>query len=176
MADHPNKLAFEEGARYIFNNWTALKLAVEQDWGGVESPEKKEWFIDVVIDYFGKQGKKLDVDDIEVVLSQIMSDEFHATLEDDSPYLVAKHLYELFNQCIHGNYAEVERLREKAKVQNSYMAASSSMKQGDDSDNDDEGDGSLNGNDDDNEDDDQMEEAPQEPLVDEDGWEIVRRK
>ena len=55
MADHPNKLAFEEGARYIFNNWTALRLAVEQDWGGVESPEKKEWFIDVVIDYFAKR-------------------------------------------------------------------------------------------------------------------------
>ncbi|KAI8364482.1 Pre-rRNA-processing protein TSR2-domain-containing protein [Choanephora cucurbitarum] len=170
MADHPNKLAFEEGARYIFNNWTALRLAVEQDWGGVESPEKKEWFIDVVIDYFAKQGKKLDVDDIEAVLSQVMSDEFHTTLEDDSPYLVAKHLYELFNQCIHGNHTEVERLREKAKSQNAYMG--SSMGQGDDSDSGDE-------NDDDQEeggDDEPMEETPQEPLVDEDGWEIVRRK
>ena len=72
------------------------------------------------------------MDDIEAVLSQVMSDEFHTTLEDDSPYLVAKHLYELFNQCIHGNYTEVERLREKAKSQNAYIG--SSMGQGDDSD------------------------------------------
>lgn len=62
-----------------------------------------------------------------------MSDEFNATLEDDSPYLVAKHLYNLFNQCIKGDFTEVERLREKAKTQNSFVA-SSCVAQGDDSD------------------------------------------
>lgn len=55
MADHPNKLAFEEGASYILHSWTALKLAVEQDWGGVESAEKREWLIDVIVDHFGKR-------------------------------------------------------------------------------------------------------------------------
>jgi pre-rRNA-processing protein TSR2 len=55
MADHPNKLAFEEGATYILKNWTALKLAVEQDWGGVESAEKRDWLIVVVVDHFGKR-------------------------------------------------------------------------------------------------------------------------
>jgi pre-rRNA-processing protein TSR2 len=59
MADHPNKLAFEEGASYILHNWTALKLAVEQDWGGVESAEKREWLIDVVVDHFGKRKLSL---------------------------------------------------------------------------------------------------------------------
>lgn len=53
--EHPNKLAFEEGVSYIFHNWTALKLAVEQDWGGVDSAEKREWFIDVIIEHFGKR-------------------------------------------------------------------------------------------------------------------------
>lgn len=62
-----------------------------------------------------------------------MTDEFNATLEDDSPYLVAKHLFMLYNQCINGNFTEVERLREKAKTQNSFVA-SSCVKQGDDSD------------------------------------------
>lgn len=54
-SQHPNKVAFEEGVSYIFHNWTALKLAVEQDWGGVESDEKREWFIDVIIDHFDKR-------------------------------------------------------------------------------------------------------------------------
>lgn len=54
-SEHPNKIAFEEGVSYIFHNWTALKLAVEQDWGGVESDEKREWFIDVIIDHFDKR-------------------------------------------------------------------------------------------------------------------------
>ncbi|CAO3613209.1 unnamed protein product [Mucor hiemalis] len=177
MADHPNKLAFEEGASYILHNWTALKLAVEQDWGGVESGEKREWSIDVIVDHFGKHGKKLDNDEIEDILIQIMNDEFNATLEDDSPYLVAKHLVNLYNQCINGNFTEVERLREKAKTQNSFVA-STCVKQGDDSD-DEEGDdvqgGDSNENNKDEEDDD-MEEVPEEPTVDADGWEIVRRK
>jgi pre-rRNA-processing protein TSR2 len=54
MAEHPNKVAFNEGVRLIFMNWTALKLAVEQDWGGVESVEKRDWMIELITDYFGK--------------------------------------------------------------------------------------------------------------------------
>lgn len=52
---HPNKLAFEEGVTYIFKAWTALKLAVEQEWGGVESAEKRDWMIETIVDYFGKR-------------------------------------------------------------------------------------------------------------------------
>ncbi|KAI7901781.1 Pre-rRNA-processing protein TSR2-domain-containing protein [Cokeromyces recurvatus] len=174
MAEHPNKVAFEEGASYIFHNWTALKLAVEQEWGGIDSAEKREWLIDVIVDYFGKRGKKIDIEDIEDILIQVMNDEFNTTLEDDSPYLVAKHLVTLFNQCIQGNYSEVERLREKNKSQNSYVAASSCVKQGDDDSEDDDDDDNT---DDQPEDEDEpMEETSKEPLVDEDGWEIVRRK
>lgn len=78
----------------------------------------------------------MDIDEIEDILSQVMTDEFNATLEDDSPYLVAKHLFLLYNQCILGNFTELERLREKAKAQNKFTA-SSCIKQGDDSDDDD---------------------------------------
>lgn len=85
----------------------------------------------------------MDIDEIEDILSQIMTDEFNATLEDDSPYLVAKHLFLLYNQCITGNFTEIERLREKAKAQNAFIA-SSCVKQGDDSDDDDEEDNNNN--------------------------------
>ncbi|KAG1148921.1 hypothetical protein G6F37_002880 [Rhizopus arrhizus] len=173
MAEHPNKIAFEEGVGYILKSWTALKLAVEQDWGGVESAEKRDWMIDVIVDVFGKRGKKTEVDEIEEILSQIMVDEFQVILEDDSPYHVAKHLFGLYNQCVQGDFTEVERLREKFKSQNQF-AASSCMKQASD-DEDDSGD---DDNDEQGDEDDQdMEEAtPEEPLVDEDGWETVRRK
>ncbi|KAG2231035.1 hypothetical protein INT48_006366 [Thamnidium elegans] len=161
MADHPNKLAFEEGVSYIFHNWTALKLAVEQDWGGVESAEKREWMIDLIVGHFDKRKSifkkhQLDIDEIEDILSQIMTDEFNATLEDDSPYLVAKHLVLLYGQCVKGDFSEVERLREKAKLQNSFTASSCNQQPEDK--------------------DDDMDEVPEEPTVDADGWEIVRRK
>lgn len=53
MADHPNKVAFEQGLAYVLQSWTALNLAVEQDWGGVESAEKRDWMTQVLVDYFG---------------------------------------------------------------------------------------------------------------------------
>ncbi|KAI8639377.1 Pre-rRNA-processing protein TSR2-domain-containing protein [Parasitella parasitica] len=139
-AEHPNKIAFEEGTSYIFHNWTALKLAVEQDWGGVESVEKREWFIDTIVDHFGKLGKKLDIEEVEDILYQIMTDEFNVTLEDDSPYLVAKHLVSLYEQCVKGDFKEVERLREKTKTQNTSSTSSCVKQQGEedaDSDNND---------------------------------------
>lgn len=77
------------------------------------------------------------MDDIEVILSQIMTDEFNVTLEDDSPYLVAKHLFLLYSQCVSGKFEELERLRERSKIQNSFTA-SSCVKGGDDSEDDDD--------------------------------------
>lgn len=50
-----NKAAFEEGVSYIFRSWTALRLAVEQDWGGVESAAKRDWFMGVIVNYFGQR-------------------------------------------------------------------------------------------------------------------------
>ncbi|KAI8097746.1 Pre-rRNA-processing protein TSR2-domain-containing protein, partial [Halteromyces radiatus] len=177
MAEHPNKVAFQQGVTYIFKNWTALKLAVEQDWGGVDSAEKRDWMIDLITDYFGKNGKKVDVDEIEDILNQIMSDEFHTLLEDDSAYLVAKHLVELFHQCINGNFAEVERLRQKSQTQSS-ATTSSCVQQGDDDDDDDEQDDDIQDDDTMDQDDMELDNTTEEPPSgpDEDGWETVRTK
>ncbi|CAO3671959.1 unnamed protein product [Rhizopus microsporus] len=172
MSEHPNKVAFQEGVGYILKSWTALKLAVEQEWGGIESAEKRDWMIDVIVNVFGKRGKKADVEEIEEILAQIMSDEFQVLLEDDSAYYVAKHLFELYNQCIQGNFEELQRLRERYMSQN-QSAASNCVKQ----ESDDEMDGDENDDEQDAEGDQEMEEeAPEQPTVDEDGWEIVRRK
>ncbi|CDH48924.1 hypothetical protein RO3G_09801 [Lichtheimia corymbifera JMRC:FSU:9682] len=173
MADHPNKVAFEQGLHYVLRSWTALNLAVEQDWGGVESADKRDWMNQVLVDYFGANGKKLDVDDIEQILAQIMADEFHCVLEDDSPYLVAKHLVEIYHQCIHGNYQEVERLKQKYESRSN--AVSSSRADGS-SDDEDDNDVDNDQDDDDNDDDNAMDvdrSAPPEPEIDDDGFETV---
>lgn len=35
-------------------------------------------------------GQKIEVDEVEEILDQIMQDEFNTVLEDDSPYVVIK--------------------------------------------------------------------------------------
>ncbi|KAI7855861.1 Pre-rRNA-processing protein TSR2-domain-containing protein [Circinella umbellata] len=175
-ANHPNRIAFEEGVSYIFKSWTALNLAVEQDWGGVESAEKRDWMISVIVDYFSSNGKKLDVEDIETILDQIMTDEFQTILEDDSSYLVAKHIVELYHQCIRGDFTEVEKL--KARYQSRQPATASRQQNDDDDDSSGEEGEEDNENDDDAMDMDQDEPKPSkpEPEIDDDGFETVTYK
>jgi len=54
-APHPNQVAFREGVQYLFHSWTALKLAVDGEWGGHDSAAKRDWFVDTIVDYFGER-------------------------------------------------------------------------------------------------------------------------
>ena len=54
--------AFKEGVKSVFNQWTALELAVHHGWGGVNSSEKSQGLIQEVIDLFdGKEKIYKDV-------------------------------------------------------------------------------------------------------------------
>ena len=49
--------AFEEGTALIFSQWTALELAVENEWGGRSSRQKADGLIAEALDWFyGKKG------------------------------------------------------------------------------------------------------------------------
>eukprot|EP00124_Ichthyophonus_hoferi_P001173 Ihof_evm14s55 gene=Ihof_evmTU14s55 len=36
----------------VFNRFTVLKMAVENEFGGIESSEKAEWLYEVLLEYF----------------------------------------------------------------------------------------------------------------------------
>ncbi|GAB5587724.1 rRNA accumulation-related protein [Umbelopsis nana] len=172
---HPNQAAFTEGLNYVLCSWSALKLAVDQEWGGPDSIEKREWMAETLVDYFGANAKKLDEFDVEDILIQIMSDEFHTDLEDGSAYAVSKHLVTMFNQCIHGDYSEVTKLREKV-ASRTQQPAGQAADNNEDSDSDD---GDVG---DEAEDEDAMDveepaapPSPQGPIIDEDGFQLVTK-
>lgn len=97
---HPNKANFLEGLSIVMKRWTALQLAVEMQWGGHNAAEKAKDFEESLADYFEKgfefyyikiilkiiiiEGKKLEPEDIEEILYDVMRDEFGAILEDES--------------------------------------------------------------------------------------------
>ncbi len=47
--------AFEEGAKILFRKWTALSLAVENEWGGAFSKDKAQYFLEDTIEWFYKR-------------------------------------------------------------------------------------------------------------------------
>lgn len=44
--------AFEEGIKLLFRRWTALTLAVENQWGGVNSADKANYLVEDTIEWF----------------------------------------------------------------------------------------------------------------------------
>ncbi|KAL7750362.1 rRNA accumulation- protein [Sorochytrium milnesiophthora] len=178
-ATHPNAAAFSEGLRIIFNNWWVLKTAVEYGWGGHDSEAKAEWFISSMVDYFGANGKKVDIFEIEDVVSQVMNQEFQTVFEDDSASDVAKELYELFQTCIRGDYTKLEELRRLYPAATKLKTISLSDDD-DDDDDDDEAESSTAEEADADGDMDMMDADPPAPapapVADPDGWEPVTNR
>ncbi|KAG0206184.1 hypothetical protein BGX28_002319 [Mortierella sp. GBA30] len=178
-APHPNQVAFKEGAQYLFHSWTALKLAVDGEWGGHDSVEKRDWFVDTIVDYFSEHGKNVDTFDLEDILIQIMNDEFSILLEDKSEQHIAKVLEQLFLECTHGKYDLVQTLKQDSQKISGAIKGSKSQKTGDDdddsSDDEDEGGEDMDVEMGESSSAPARQEKP-EPIIDEDGFETVVKK
>lgn len=46
------KPLFQEGVTLLFQRWTALQLAVQNEWGGSSSKEKAQALLEEVIEWF----------------------------------------------------------------------------------------------------------------------------
>jgi pre-rRNA-processing protein TSR2 len=76
---------FTHATALIIHSWSALDIAVKNEWAGPDSSDIRDWLGGVVVDMFSfPPGKQIDVDDVEDVLLQVMEDEFEVLPEDDS--------------------------------------------------------------------------------------------
>ncbi|KAI8056029.1 Pre-rRNA-processing protein TSR2-domain-containing protein [Syncephalis plumigaleata] len=137
---HPNKAAFIEGVALALESWTALSLAIDNDWSNDGlGEEKRPWMCDILVDYFGQRAQRVEPEDVEDILLQIMQDEFNTMLEDGSAYELSKQLVTMYREVIRGNHRLVEQLRVKAeqrRQQPSWMATQSRQESTNEQDND----------------------------------------
>ena len=54
-----SKSHFEEGLDLILSKWTALQLAIDQEWGGHNSTEKAQYMADELLDWFYRKKRAL---------------------------------------------------------------------------------------------------------------------
>lgn len=83
---------FTHATALIIHSWSALDIAVQNEWAGPESADIRDWLGGVVVDLFSfapSGPKPPDADDVEQLLTQIVEDEYELRLEDDSAYQVA---------------------------------------------------------------------------------------
>lgn len=171
-----------------------MTLSVQNNWGGPDSADKRDWFAGAVVELFpeftdapsgNKATEEPDLEDVETVLLQVMMDEFDVNVDDDSALEVAKQIINTRTQCANGQFEEVNQLQQRfadrsgGKVDQLFKKAEDADQDTDwESGDSDEEDGSDDGDVD-------MDEAPAlvsapkekaAPEVDEDGFTMVSKK
>ena len=111
-SDTPSQtsILFARGVIARLAYWPALRIAVDQLWGGPESAAKRTWLASVLVDDFEDAPSAADTPDADYVedrFLQVMADEFDAVLEDGSAEAVAKDLVRLWAEVALGRDALV---------------------------------------------------------------------
>jgi pre-rRNA-processing protein TSR2 len=182
---------FELGIALTLAAWPALTLAVQQEWGGAESADKRAWLAGAVADLFASRPST-DAADVEDLLLQVLGDEFNVALEDGSEAVVAAAIIALRHDTAAGEFTRVDQLwrawKERGGKEGVTAVRVGGAEDGDegDEDEDDEEDGDEDGDEAEEEGDVEMGDTPAatsssrrrtEPEVDEDGFtKVVHRR
>ncbi|KAH9989395.1 Pre-rRNA-processing protein TSR2-domain-containing protein, partial [Russula compacta] len=89
---NPALVLFARGVIARLELWPALRIAVEQNWGGPSSREKRRWLASEMVD----ATKPPDAEYIALMLAQVLEDEFDASFEDGSVEVVARDIVALW--------------------------------------------------------------------------------
>jgi len=184
---------FEEGLTLILNTWPALTLAVQNEFGGPESADKRDWMCGAVAELFESTPGTI-TEDLEQFLLEILADEFETALEDDSAYSTAQKILLLRSQVSQNDFSAITVLQDlwEKLGKGAQRIPVVQTEIGTDPVDGDEEDGDDDDEDEDGEDEDEMDidtekredEAPElvavkekvDKVVDEDGFELVQSR
>ncbi|CAN6582075.1 unnamed protein product [Malus baccata var. baccata] len=102
---------FREGIGLVLSRWSALQLAVDNEWGGRGSRQKSEQLAADAFSWFTQSAEILYIDDLEDILNEAMIS-LNTMTEDGSIEEVAEKLMFMYEDCLTGNFNSVESLRE----------------------------------------------------------------
>ncbi|EGC38975.1 hypothetical protein DICPUDRAFT_148317 [Dictyostelium purpureum] len=169
---------FDQSVNRIFKEWTALQLALVNEWGGRSSGERALEMKEDILDLF-LTGKPVYSDQIEKILDECLSQDLNTVAEDGSYKQVAEMIIQCYNLAARGLYNELVNF---LGPETSSVIGNCVKGAGNDSDDEvsEMGDDSMMEDDDDMEDgNDDMEEKEKNKKFsepDEDGWVTVNPK
>jgi pre-rRNA-processing protein TSR2 len=89
---------FRAGVTACLRSWSALRTAVEKEWGGNMSIEKAETLREEILTAMF-QKKMMDVADLEDALAIYMEEEFSIVLDDNSEKQVAGTIFRMYHDA-----------------------------------------------------------------------------
>ncbi|KAJ7298131.1 hypothetical protein O6H91_Y580600 [Diphasiastrum complanatum] len=115
-------VAFTEGVKRCLGRWTALQLAVENEWGGPRSMAKAHQLHSDVVSWMAQSRVPRYIDELESLLDDNMISLFSAEIEDGSLEEVAEQIMLLHEECLEGNYGRLELLSTSSGAKASVSA------------------------------------------------------
>ncbi|KAK5163517.1 pre-rRNA-processing protein TSR2 [Cryomyces antarcticus] len=176
---------FDAGIWYTISVWPDLILAIQNNWGGPNGADKRDWFAGALSSLF-TDDPSTDADDVEFRLLDVMNADFDVNVQDDSEVEIAAAIVKLWKQTREGDFSGVEEARANRERRSRSGRGEVRFVQQRDGENEEVEWGSEDDEEDEEDDDDvEMGDAPslvpvrekQEPEVDEDGFtKVVGRK
>ncbi|KAG1689270.1 hypothetical protein DVH05_002338 [Phytophthora capsici] len=163
---------FEYSVKLALARWTALRMAIEGEWGGGDTRRKYEILLEEILNVF-KYNKNVYADAMADNIGGYVESEFGLICEDGSVEEVAELLTVLAEECKKSQYDRVKAMHDQVQSLFPIDLKAAKLKRQDDgvalAEGGNEALGAIS------------EEAaagmqePDEPLVDEDGFTTVRR-
>ncbi|NP_001242113.1 uncharacterized protein LOC100795708 [Glycine max] len=125
---------FNEGICLVLSRWSALRSAVENEWGGRESRLKADQLASGILNWFTRSKEPLYIDDLEDILDQGMLS-LNVEVEDGSVEEVAEKLMVMHEEFLEGNFSSFEDLR-KANLEQATLPHVTQIANEDDTDED----------------------------------------
>lgn len=103
---------FDLGIWHVLFNWATLTVAVKNQWGGPDSSDKRDWLAGQISELFTNEPQT-DAEDVEVMLLQVLEDEFGIRLEDETEVQVAKDVMAIRKEVGEGKTETIDALHKK---------------------------------------------------------------
>ncbi|KAF1972623.1 hypothetical protein BU23DRAFT_554842 [Bimuria novae-zelandiae CBS 107.79] len=108
----PAQTQFDLGIWYTLFNWATLTVAIQNQWGGPDSSDKRDFLAGALSERFAAEPST-DQDDIEIMLLQFLEDEFGVRCEDETEVGVAQDIIKIRQEVGERNFVTVEALKQR---------------------------------------------------------------
>ncbi|PWA84186.1 hypothetical protein CTI12_AA161420 [Artemisia annua] len=100
-----------EGIDLILGRWSALQMAIHNEWGGRDTRQKAQQLALDIYRWLIRPAEALYVDELENLLDDFMLS-LNTEIDDGSIEEIADNLMIMHEECLEGNFVSVERLRQ----------------------------------------------------------------
>ncbi|GFY90640.1 pre-rRNA-processing protein TSR2, conserved region [Actinidia rufa] len=101
----------QEGISLLLSRWSALQMAVENEWGGHDSRLKSHQLAADIFSWLTQSKEPLYIDDLENMLDEFMLS-LNTEIADGSIEEIAEKVMIMLEECLEGNYKSIQILKE----------------------------------------------------------------